>query len=767
MRLKRNNSFLFLSILTFLYFTPLIIHSQDHNAPSLQVGLGGIGLSRGTLDQELIIEIISEKQDELKEKAIKYALLNQLTESGSTIYGYVDNTIETVRTEKDPQIRTRNLIENSINFVYATSFSRYIFEKYKTDIDLIAIFDLIKKVQILPYPNVSNNAGIFAKYTTPVNEVKFVDGSETISYNTSNPNGNSKNANKMYDNYKHLEYINNKSNISSFGSLEQIDMEGYDLSKGEIAYYENSTQFVTYLFDLSSVVLSEDPLLSKLGVLKSNYLADYKMFNKYLNAKEYFTDPIFEMSEADASSLVTHGDALKTKIQADLKKITRYAGLFAYVEDLNKLEVDNLTDFFKRVKKVTLTKANLNKYSDDLSIALAASLNQLDLNKEFISNMSSNHSETVSYQTSNIEFYKERLSILQGFASKIENMDLDNITNSTADGNDAFLILSDLLFELNLKVIPAINEIVAYDPNLITIKSTLNQLTHHILNILSSNVSAHNELFASKFAIMISKLYKFDEASSISELLTSLNDVGKLIKNDDAQNVINLINSFTNRYMKVSKNDSGNDVIDFDIEGYLLALKKRPLKGKPFELHFTVGTNTGQFYSLNGGIKNKEYVLGNDTLTSLASVSEKIGFKLKFKDWKYERSFNKGEVFRNIYGKEYKRLSPPSEPIVSNVHLLLFGSGLLYNIINTTTQNEFSAPLLGGGLGVSFFNGLDFNVTAATPVSENFKTINNKRAWLFSIGFDIQFTEYLSRYNKKRRESRQAAAITEAIDSSN
>ena len=79
--------------------------------------------------------------------------------------------------------------------------------------------------------------------------------------------------------------------------------------------------------------------------------------------------------------------------------------------------------------------------------------------------------------------------------------------------------------------------------------------------------------------------------------------------------------------------------------------------------------------------------------------------------------------------------------------MITYTSGLLYQIEALNTENDFNFSSLGVGLGVTFFNNLDFNISYAGQ-------INN---WLynnyFNIGFDIQITEYLAALSKMRAQN--------------
>ena len=99
--------------------------NMDEKAPTLQVGLDGLNFSKGNLDAELIMQIIAEKQKEIALKVVQNTFLTGLKNTGGTIYTYVDNVLRTVIEERDQQIRSKKVIEASVNMVFAYSFMQY------------------------------------------------------------------------------------------------------------------------------------------------------------------------------------------------------------------------------------------------------------------------------------------------------------------------------------------------------------------------------------------------------------------------------------------------------------------------------------------------------------------------------------------------------------------------------------------------------------------------------------------------------------------
>ncbi|MCA6391898.1 MAG: hypothetical protein IM607_10975, partial [Cytophagales bacterium] len=97
-----------------------------------------------------------------------------------------------------------------------------------------------------------------------------------------------------------------------------------------------------------------------------------------------------------------------------------------------------------------------------------------------------------------------------------------------------------------------------------------------------------------------------------------------------------------------------------------------------------------------------------------------------------------------------------------NVHLLLYGSGLLYNLTNTGTTSNFNSPLIGIGAGVTFFNDLDFNISWGTPVVKDKPFLDNSLPTYFNVGFDIQFFEYYNRLQQKRKANQTQKKLAAA-----
>lgn len=161
---------------------------------------------------------------------------------------------------------------------------------------------------------------------------------------------------------------------------------------------------------------------------------------------------------------------------------------------------------------------------------------------------------------------------------------------------------------------------------------------------------------------------------------------------------------------------------------------------RPF---FSIGTNYASFLNSNSLSKDDNGNVQN--LQNLYYASEKIGFKIKFFDLKYSRSFEPGEKFKYM-GTERVWLRPQKQSIISDMHLMVYGSGLLYNIANLKSNDNFNYAIVGSSIGITFFNGLSANIGIACPFTD--KSFNQDNMFI-NFGFDIPIIDYISAITKK------------------
>lgn len=157
----------------------------------------------------------------------------------------------------------------------------------------------------------------------------------------------------------------------------------------------------------------------------------------------------------------------------------------------------------------------------------------------------------------------------------------------------------------------------------------------------------------------------------------------------------------------------------------------------------SIGTNYASFGDSDIMIESNGQAT---TLSHLYYASEKIGIKYKVWNWKYTRSFRAGESF-DYYGfKDITWRRPQQEPLVSDLYIFGYGSGLLYNLIDVKSESEFDYAIFGAGVGITFFNGLSVNASIASPLIN--KKLDNS---FFNVGLDIPIIDYISALSKKNK----------------
>ncbi len=243
-------------------------------------------------------------------------------------------------------------------------------------------------------------------------------------------------------------------------------------------------------------------------------------------------------------------------------------------------------------------------------------------------------------------------------------------------------------------------------------------------------------------------MYLFDQSIS-----TFQDQVGR-------NNFIATIGDIIIKYVifDVRDDDPEKIIYDFkiDVEAIILAfedkfytanissIRNHKIGIKPF---FIIGLNYGYFVN-----QNNEFNFDNTSknLTQIALAGEKIGFKFIFADYKFARSYPPLEWYK--YKGVYRRwLNPVSKPLISKVYGMIYGSGLLYNIVDLRSETNFKYAVTGASLGLEFYNGLEFNSGYAMPIvpKENIGQMLDKG--FLNIGFDIPIFEYLKAARDKRK----------------
>ncbi len=694
-----------LTLLLLFITMSLTINAQEveHQAPTLQAGLDGLNFTKGTLDPEIIARIIAQKQSEIKLKIIQNTFLKNIYGSGGTIYNYADNIIKGVVQEPDTDVRTKKIMESTVNLVFVYTFADYYLKQTtkKKDTTLSHLQELASGYNLDNLINFSKGL----KYRGLLNQSKEVGSNAQFA--------------KTYS-----------------GSVSKLNVDEEE---------DNLNQFMSLIIDIASEVVRNNDKLRDLGLMRISYSSNYDYLNGYKQQQNF---NVFKNDALINPDNLKLAEAVYDDMYNFIQQYTSYIGALKYIIETKSFKSNDISSSHLPVsnKKEPLKNLKFPNDIDKIIQKLSVIFNRVSENSEHVDENYLKDLETaIQKLTSSLNYIKKTKKFLED----------DKITFP-----EKVLLISDILYTLKTEVIPNLEYSVKFAPDLLGTKDTISALTLEIYTFLVTEQRYLKNISQdpAPFLQLVSKLYEFDKTKTFSEYTKLISLLDEIFETGKIKNALSTINTFVKDYTEITVDDEGNEALVFNVESFLVKLDNlQSDKIRRFQFHFTVGMNTTSF--LNGDID-----LGDgQAISNFSHFSEKIGVKFKLinrGDWMPK---NPGETYTS-YGYSYIKTSPPKEPLISNWHLLLYGSGILYTVINSSTNDAFDYPMIGFGTGVTFYNALDFNVSIGIPLLENggFKEMTNNP--FLSFGFDIQIAEYLKEVGKKRRNKKINNQLSEISD---
>lgn len=828
----------------FLSFACFYGNAQTlHEAPSLQVGLSGLSFTKGTLDAELIAEIIAEKQKEVKTKLVKNMLLKSIGVENGLFYTYIDNTINIITTEKDEKVRAKNLLENTVNLSFVIAYTDYYLRTMQPKSEeLIDIRNLANAFDIdtsLVQPGMSLEGFTaigYAKQTSrEVYNIKEIDAdedaasrnafagvlldifAEVVRKNESLKelglmrtnylqNAGATNAylnlenqdiEKQYSDYlvKKKAYENGKKKEKQTEEwnaylnlpetqcmLHQVHLEEMldgsgkykqplDELENMISYLRNnkadadapktSDELKAYLSELNETYSAFETALKQTGSEENEnffYNVNYKLASQKSGLRESL---IYKETGIDAATLLGKKPADKTKTALLEGVVMKFVNV-SYKYKLFRQIVDKRACADKIFADGT---GNLDMYIR--YFGLIKTLSTKGKNTEAIFNAMENTFPNCGNPNS---LYKTITSTYDSAMQSLRKVtttgknELDELTRINGFlGKIKFVALNrfEYMAEYENDIKPSLDRLGAYSTKFLVVRDSLFSYLTCIDSSAKADMRKMGLNLNTGFMAVFTRLDEFDKVTTYDLYLNLLSDAGDIFSDENMRNSINRILSFVRSYVKIEHDTNKQISMRLDVEGFIYALQKINYnKFRPVEFLFTVGTNNAAFHW------NALYLTPDDSIKNYSYISEKIGIKYKIWDLAYTHSFSKGETF-TYYNKTYVRTAPASEPVVSNIHMLAYASGILYNIANTGTTKDFNRPMLGVGLGITFFNGLDMNFCVGRPLQKDRGFFTGGNPTFLNVGFDIQFVEYIDRLNKKRQDNQTQKRISDAVTSQN
>lgn len=800
------------------------LHYAQESAPSLSIGLDNVLFGKGVIDVDLLTEIISEKQDELKKRIVEKEILKPVFKNSSfATSNYAFSVVKELMNEKDKTVLKKEVMEHTVNYAVICAFAEMYLQlswndmktgkyfqnlgvsrKYKfyDQIDLCEtndflnakLFqssDFVAKVKNLEndsvdvifnqllldvvFHSVRNNKnfidkGFFAKptyfnndsyleksrYMTTKNDPfvkafykdvdKFVKDisnlyemfNEVLKYSSTIKNGGTMKQNSFYDHFKH------KVDENEFNIRRSI-LENSELSvEQSIENYSYQIKLASYELDkLMKEIKMEVSLMSPLFSgnftnVQQDLLKDMKWKPEYFNAMDEKGIPeagldtvFFDVSTSSKSELIESFKKSKylDGLKFDLYNYSVVAGL------MNQM-----------IKKMDEKQKDLMDIKE-----MKISMDSNALNYLFLEPL---ESQLQSFALKNMEVTTGVDSILMGLYKHYYFIKSD--FEAAKNLNYIYSLKKDLLPKLgyaNLKSGGVLEPVVSLFEDLLLY--TEFQIYSPIITELdpvnfSERSNAFQAIFSESGSVMQTSYFKFfekldqlDQMETYYYLLHDVLEAGELSSNRDVANAMNLILKSVEKYTEF---DAENDRIDIDVESVIeaLYLKYGNRDKNPFNFYLTVGLNSA--FSMGNKV--------DTTGLNFNFASEKIGLRLNFWNPQLRSSYTQYES-KGKYKqfKNEKSNFKSQEPVISNMHFLLYGSGLLYQLTDLSTSKNLNATFVGGGVGMTFYNGLSCNASVMIPVFED-QLFNFQNPYL-NVGFDIHFVEYLSALNKKRKENKK------------
>lgn len=686
----------------------ILINTKAQFGPNLTAGAGGLAYKQGQLDAQVILDIISTKQGEIKSELGKRLILDKLERGSYAFYQYAEKSINLLFNENNKQVVSKEFMENSAELLLVYGMAEYLLQ------------DLAKK----GFNNFdSAETELFKLFLFQIDSVNAEKLKEKFKYKDVGKITYKMAQNRIDGNAIKLNNINPKKDI------EEPKFDKYLLkpellllltNKSDKKYRESNGKYFTALnmfVDLIYDVCIRNEQVTSTGLFqsKNNQNSIYDALSKYKYFEGRNTNYIY-------TTLNNYGKKVNTIVTF----------LFSYY------------NIFKDIKNLyeDSNKKPLN------SLFASAQFTSADTLKGLIENLKFNVT-TINKSPANVSNSMELFEMEKKVIEQIQNMPKYFVNIN--DKNNAVWAkkYSDLSYTIQKEILP--------------ILATLNnERNGQYVEIIKAAIAISDSLYKNslyllnkdkdKLYYLISSLRNYlplldiinnlDRVESYDYMFKFLTGLGETYGDERTKAVVTAITTSVDKYTLINKQDNN---IKIDVEGIAVSMYGKFAKNQrsTLSLFFTVGANhnisTGnnlKFISSNGSDKA-------DSLPYSSFISEKIGLKLNIKDWNRSRSFNQGTG-----GNKKLSISTAARidrsPIINNLHVLLYGSGLLYQITALNSADKFTSPIIGSGLGITFFNGLDFNVSYAVPYS-----LSPNKGFV-SISFDIAIFDYLSALNNKK-----------------
>jgi hypothetical protein len=625
----------------------LTVVQVNAQGPTLNLVGGSPSLTKGTINTEVLTEIIQQKQEEVKKKVFRNTIVKGFNNSNYTealknftTYHYMYNLMDIMTSGKNKTAITKSITESSTEFSYVLGLALYLQQTADKQV-------AEKSIDALT-----------------INE-NFIDNAK-------------------------VHYSSNKVSVS------------------------NKVKDFNLLIDLCYDRILNNDSLQKIFKFKEDFKE--KDFNVWYESDNCYRKSIIAFDS----------------IQAAKGKIDDYVSILIYTGIVNdsiyssiKKDEDKKTYLLKQRTKLAELKSQVDDKLTSLLKLIKVGNNVLSTIGELKS--SPNSKEELKKKANEI---LSSLSVLTGKELKEE---INKLNSDFAN------ILSNPQKESLTKIAETIDDNYDNFRQLISFYSGLKKSNYKDFTLTKDQYYSM-KFVLTKFLELAKNQYENNVVASVIDFMLE----NTLVEYSDGNYGTQALEE------NVTNNDKG--YLYIDIESLISSIDQKfsPTNKKGLGVYiapfFSFGTNYASFTGNNQ--LTTDATGAAKSLSNLYYASEKIGIKWKIWNWKYTHSFGAGENFRYYNSKTNSRywLRPQPKTTVNDIHLFAYGSGLLYNIANLKSSDNFNYAIAGAGVGMTFFNGLTANFSLACPFTDNKFYSNNM---FLNLGFDIPIVEYIAGLRKK------------------
>lgn len=686
--------------LLILFLLPQIVVAQVESPPSLALGVAGVIGEKGSIDIDVLAQLISEKQATLKKEFIKKSMFNDLSNHNYVLWEYMYSSMNVLLESDSKEAIKKNLLQNSADLALVFGFCELYLQLANTMCNP-KLDDLLKQYDI-DYTSASN----LTDFACPKKQKEYSIQLSSLNKYTTKVGTEDIRFSSFFIDLVFDVLKNDKEVTGTLGFLNNKLPLGKNFYEYHSAYYKvkGDAKLAPLVNALYSRVKGE------VAVLLDNFI-----LIKKLSQSDQSLDAMIADYKSRIAALATEKSVVNTSSLAI---------------DLFKKLSDDTKDVYEKLQSINPSNRATTTNPDaggNTAIAIAeTSTSNKELSEEIAKNLSAftrflgkgaNFTQYDLYYLENsITPLLVRLVTENGFDSKYLKL---------AEDFDV-LITGDLLETLRIKLINA-----------------------KLVDVPSAKISQFSELLE-----LITRLDELDKVETYQYVLKIIQNAGDIFEDRKLGVYINTLVNNLNTYTILNSEDNKVEVAVEDIITRVYE-KYGNRQSSLFSLYFSIGASQ----SISSDFSYETLLpdssgFSTTNVKSLSFAGEKIGLKVKLIDFKWRNSFTVGESFQPRLRQKTVHVNKfrSADPIVSDIFLVAYGSGILYKMANLTTQEEFKDPIAGIGLGIAFFNSLDLNIGYNWPLqAENDFFTSFEKQSMWTISFDVKITDYLAALGRKRK----------------